>query len=205
METDSDMLQFHQNLVGFQDQRFYLYQLSQGWQVATWILMTGSLAIGSMAKFAVYSHIASVRMSEQPINVLILQEQIISHVINVFILVSLIIPMTLGLSIRQLVEASDVISSDTFCWTFFYAHVFYTGYFNTNGLVLAIVRLIYIKRGSWLKYDFGELKLIKIASLNIILNAVIPTFLFGSETSSNRSAFNMCMGHTQAFQVVILK
>jgi hypothetical protein len=114
--------------------------------------------------------------------------------------------MLVKLITGELVESifGGVITKEVYCWTFFYLSAWYVIYFALNGLSIAVVRLIYLKAGTWLKYNFGEMKLLGLTGIAVILSSIIFTLMFGSETSSNRSVYNMCTGHSHNFQVNIL-
>ncbi len=95
----------------------------------------------------------------------------------------------------------EFISREKYCWSFFYIHTWSIIYFATDGLGMAVVRLIYIKNGTWLKYTFGEMKLLGIAGFAIVVISIFFTFLYGSENTSKHSVYNMCTGQNQEFQV----
>ena len=82
-----------------------------------------------------------------------------------------------------------------------YITYFMVSYSATNGLCIAIVRLLYIKKGSWLRYDFGEMRMIRITVVSSMAASALLTIMYGHEISSNRSAYNLCMGHSHEFQV----
>ena len=84
---------------------------------------------------------------------------------------------------------------------FFYNSTFMVSYSATNGLCIAIVRLLYIKKGSWLRYDFGEMRMIRITVVSSMAASALLTIMYGHEISSNRSAYNLCMGHSHEYQV----
>ena len=155
-----------------------------------WLLMTASMIIGSSAKMAIYFQIIKTKLADQPINILIFTENLLNHLSNVFTLVSLSSSFMLGYTVREMVEAPGLLSGNSYCWIFFYNSTFMVSYSATNGLCIAIVRLLYIKKGSWLRYDFGEMAA-----------SALLTVMYGHEISSNRSAYNLCMGHSHEFQV----
>ena len=166
-----------------------------------WLLITGSLIVGTIAKKAIYSHIFKTKISEQPINILILSEHLVRHACSIVLLASLSISLMFDGSIRQMIERFDLMKSTSYCWFYHYAGTFMVVYLNQNGLGIAIVRLLYIKKGTWLKNTFGEMKLMKIMKICVISSALVLTHLFAIENNPQRTAFNMCMGHTEKFQV----
>jgi hypothetical protein len=46
------------------------------------------------------------------------------------------------------------------------------------------------------------MKVMRLAAAMSTTAAVLLTYLYGKEESSNRSVFNMCVGYSQAFQVI---
>ena len=98
----------------------------------------------------------------------------------------------------------EFIPVEVYCWTFFYLFSGCNIYFGISGISIAVVRLIYIRAGAWLKYNFGEMKLLGLAEITIIVSTIVLTYMFGTETLSNRSAYNLCTGHNQNFQVIYL-
>jgi hypothetical protein len=98
----------------------------------------------------------------------------------------------------------EILSRENYCWSFFYIHTWSIIYFAADGLGMAVVRLVYIKNGTWLKYRFGEMKLLGIAGTGIVVISILLTSLYGTENTSKHSVYNMCTGQNQEFQVNIL-
>ena len=70
-----------------------------------------------------------------------------------------------------------------------------------DGVGIAVYRYLYIRKGAWVKYTFGETKLLIVVGLyNVFITGLI-VFLYSIENISSRSIYNMCMGHSQKFQV----
>ena len=201
MPNQSDNIGFHRVLESFQDERFFIFQLTAPSKILMWLLMTGSMIIGSSAKMAIYFQIIKTKLADQPINILIFTENLLNHLSNVFTLVSLSSSFMLGYTVREMVEASGLLSGNSYCWIFFYNSTFMVSYSATNGLCIAIVRLLYIKKGSWLRYDFGEMRMIRITVVSSMAASALLTIMYGHEISSNRSAYNLCMGHSHEYQV----
>ena len=168
-----------------------------------WFLITGSLVVGTFAEMAIYSHILKTKTREQPINILILSEHLVRHTCSIVFLAPLSISLMFDGSIGQMIEMFELGDSTTFCWFYFVVAAFMVAYLNQNGLGIALVRLAYIKKGTWLKREFGEMKLIKIIKICVTGSAAILTYLYSVENSSQRTSFNLCMGHTEQFQVIL--
>jgi hypothetical protein len=132
-------------------------------------------------------------------------EQIVHHICGNFILINITFSLPLGLSIAGMIDRyiGNVISGNTYCWIFFYIQNLNLIYHGADGLAIAVIRFFYIKKGSWLKYKFGERKLLLLFGITIWAFSFVMMYLYGSENISNRSLCNMCKGHTQAFEVIV--
>ena len=161
------------------------------------------MAVGTFAEMVIYSHIFKTKISEQPINILILSEHLVRHICSIILMASLWISLLVDATIREMIERFEFGNSSSYCWFFNYVGCFMVLYLNLNGLGIAIVRVVYIKQGSWLKHKFGEKKLIATVNILVTGTAVAMTYLFVVENSAKRSTFNMCMGHTEQFQVYL--
>ena len=93
-----------------------------------WLLITGSLIVGTIAKKAIYSHIFKTKISEQPINILILSEHLVRHACSIVLLASLSISLMFDGSIRQMIERFDLMKSTSYCWFYHYAGTFMVVY-----------------------------------------------------------------------------
>jgi hypothetical protein len=196
-----DLTGFYLSLSSFSDERFFLLQLSSLAKTYIWLLMAGSLIVGSLAKFLLYSHILNSKIKEQPINVLIFIEQVIHHLSHFYVLFAICISLPLGISPGEMFQ-NYFKGKDGFCWSFFYVHMLSVIYLGLDGFGIAIVRLIYIKKGAWLKYEFGEIKLLLFTGAGIAVTTVMLMYVYGSANKSKRSMYNYCMGYNQEFQVI---
>ena len=199
---ENELTGFFYSLTNFSDERYFVLQLSPSMKMYAWLFMACSLVIGSLAKFLMYSHILNSKIKEQPINVLILIEQIIHHFCQFYVLFAICISLPLGISPGELFQ-KYFRGKDWYCWSFFFVHMLSVVYLGLGGLGIAILRLIYIKQGTWLKYVFGEVKLLLFTGAGIAVTTVILMYIYGSANKSKRSMYNYCMGHNQEFQVII--
>jgi len=172
-----------------------------GGKIFMWLLVTGSLVVGTIAQTAIYSHILKTKMSELPINILILLEHIVRHICSSVMLTALSISLLFDESIKELAERYHLANGTAICWTFYYFAIILVVNLNQNGLGIAIVRLIYIKKGSWMKYKFGEMRLIHFTNICMTLSTTALAYIATTENTSQRSPFNMCTGHSEKFQV----
>ena len=201
--TNTELISFFERLPNFSDERFFLLLLPVTQKIVIWLILTGSLAVGSIAKVKMYSHIFHSKIREQPINVLIFIEQIIHHICNFFISFSICITYPLGFLPGEFFHLifGNVIDKESFCLVFFNAHLLNVSYLATDGLGIAIIRLLYIKKGTWIKYSFGEIKLLFLTGLGIAFTSFALVCMFSLANKSKRSPYLLCMGHNQKFQV----
>ena len=184
----------------FSSEESFLLKLSFQWKMLLWFLVTTSLIIGWICKSLIFSHIFKTKISEQPINILICAEQFVHLCCSSFILFNLTLTIPSNLSIGQFVDkyTGVYVSSNTYCSTYFYLSVLNGAYRVVNGLAMAIVRFLYIKKGNWVRVCPNLL--ISAGCLTVITTLLLIN-LFRLENVSNRSLFNNCMGHNQVFQV----
>ena len=95
--------------------------------------------------------------------------------------------------------------SNTYCWTFYHFLGFSFIYQAIDGIGIAIVRLLYIKNGTWVRYRFGEFKLLFVVGLFIALLTSSMLYVYNIENIRNRSIYNICMGQSEKFQVKLCK
>jgi hypothetical protein len=197
-------MNYFERLPSFSDERFFLLLLPEPQKILLWLILTWSLAIGSFAKIAMYSHIYHSKIKEQPINILILIEQVIHHVCNFFISFSICISYPFGILPGDFINLffGNLFEKELCCLVFFNIYLINVSYLTADGLGIALVRLLYIKKGRWLKYTFGEIKLLMLTGLGIALTAITLMSMFSFANKSKRSPYLLCMGHNQNFQVI---
>ncbi len=140
---------------------------------------------------------------QQPINILILIQQVINHISSTIILLSVSISLALGSPISNIIDEhfGDLVSGNTYCWTFYHSLSLNFIYQGIDGIGISIIRLLYIKKGTWVKYKFGEFKLLCVIGLLNGFVTMLLLYWYSIENLSNRSIYNVCMGHSQKFQV----
>jgi hypothetical protein len=202
--TNIELVNYFERLPSFSDKRFFLLSLPCHLKMIFWFTLTTSLIVGSIAKIAMYSHILNSRIKEQPINVLIFIEQVIHHICNFFVLFSICISYPHGMAPGEFVEMAfgKMFGREIFCEVFFNAHALNVTLLAASGLGIALIRLLYIKNGTWLKYTFGEIKFLALTGLGIAVAALTLMCMFSSANKLKRSPYLLCMGHNQEFQVL---
>ncbi len=191
------------SMSAFTDERSIIIKMSTLSKIVLWLAINVSLLVGWFSKGLIYTHIFKTNIREQPINILILIEQLIHHFCGNFVLVNFSTSLLFGLSTKELAEAvfGEHINGNTYCSILGYVQVYGAIYAEGNGLSTAIVRILYMKKGTWLKCKYGEFRLIKRVAVANILIGIFLTFLYEIENISNRSVNNICKGHSQGFEV----
>ena len=103
-------------------------------------------------------------------------------------------------------EAADeflggLVSSNSYCRFFYHMASLNMVYQGLDGIGISVMRYLYIKKGTWIKYTFGEMKLLVIIVLVNILVAFLELYVYNIEITATRSMYNICMGRTYNFQV----
>ena len=183
----------------FNDEKTFLLKMTGIGKALLWLTITGSLSLAWFTKILIYAHIFKTKLREQPINILILIEQFVQHYCGNFVLLSLCLSLLFQISISEMV--GKYVDGETFCWVFYYTAVFNTVTAFVDGLAVASLRLLYLLKGTWLKYKFGERRFIILLGFISLPYIFSMTYLFCSENIATRSAFNVCVGRTQTFEV----
>ena len=159
-----------------------------------------SIIIGSYCKSALYCYLYDNRklFRKRPINVLILIQAIIQHLIC-FLMVAY---YTIGLYFNiTFSEHLDVV----WCNIPWYAQAFGVGYRNFGSLGIAIFRLLLIKRNAWIKDKIGLMKLLSIILTISLTLSTICTIGFGmgnGPASRKQVTWNFCIGKSENFREV---
>jgi len=96
----------------------------------------------------------------------------------------------------------DALSSNTYCWTYYHLWCLTFTYQAIDGIGISVIRLLYIKYGTWVRFKFGEFRLFFVVEFIIALLTSVTLFAYSIENISNRSVYNVCMGHSEKYQVV---
>ena len=133
------------------DERSFLLKLSTFWKIIIWIFVMLSLIIGCVAKVFMYNHFIDSSFKETPINVFILIEQIIHHFCGTFVLTNFLISLQLDISLEYIINEnlSEFIGGRSYCRIFIVVQVWNLVYRGVGGLVIAIIRIIYTRKGDF--------------------------------------------------------
>ena len=180
-----------------------ILQISQPWNICLIFCITLSLVWGSAMKILVYIKYTKHKILTKPINLLILVDQITNHSINIFIGLNIVIELWFGLTPTQFAKTYLNIDVQTtvYCKTFFFLGIFMSAYLQVGNSILAIYRTIYLMKPNFVKHVIGEKLALIVSLVGGYLVTTIMTYLYVSEGFSTSAIYNMCVGHSQFFEV----
>ena len=155
-----------------------------------------SLLVGTYFKFILYGffwfsrHDKNNNFKNRPINAMILLGAVIHHVTHLFMGVNYCLSLGFDVNLGEYL-------GEFYCHLPVFVATFAIAYLIIGSMVIAIFRVLYIKKGMWSKHLLGnKLVIASIALLGSILLSLIITILFTIERSSERVVFNACMGYS---------
>lgn len=154
-----------------------------------------SFIVGSYFKTAIYCYMYDKRkeVKERPINILILIQAIIQHIVY-FIMAS---TYTIGLGLD--VTFSDHLG-EAWCNLPWYGGAYGAAYKSIGGLGIAIFRLLFLFHGDWVKDKCGKKRLLSIIlSISIVMSVLLTVgFGIGNGPSSRKQVtWNFCIGKSE--------
>ena len=180
-----------------------LLSISWPWNTILALLLVGSLLWGSLMKALVYILYKKLRKMKRPMNLLILVDQVTNHSLNIYVGLNLFIELYFGLSPTEFAKTFfDIeIEATAYCRIFYFLSTFMFVHLVIGNSILAIHRTIYLKRTNFVKIFIGEELMMFISLVGGFFATTIMTYLFVNEKSSRRAVYNMCVGHSQLFEV----
>ena len=161
-----------------------------------------SFVVGTYFKCIFYLHIYRHRhdegnkFKERPINVMILCGALVHHATHFFIFVNFICRLSLDVCLGDYM-------GNVYCYIVLFVGVFGTCYLIVGSMCIAILRVIYIKRGTWILYGGNKKLIAYIIFLGGLLVSITLTILFIIERSSKRVLINSCMGYSTRLRDII--
>ena len=161
-----------------------------------------SLLIGSYFKSAIYLYMYAKRkfLSEKPIDILMLVQAIVQHLMSTLMIFTYVIGLLLDTSI------SKQLGGEAWCIIPFYGGNYGVAYRVVGGLIIAFYRLIYLFCGDWIKWKMERKRLLYFL---VILSITIPGILtkgyaMGNGPVSRKQAmWNFCIGKSEEFRSVL--
>jgi len=119
-----------------------LLEIQEPWKTILALLIVLSLTWGSLMRTLVYIFYKKLKILEKPISLLILVNQIVSHTLNIFIGLNIVIELCFGLVPTEFVRQYFHIDIETtgYCRRFYFLSVFVLAYQIIGNSVLAIYR-----------------------------------------------------------------
>ena len=187
----------------FESHNFVIQRISLAWKVALWFIIFISLVTGWMMKYLVFKHIAQKSFKEQPINWMILTEEIVHLVCGSFILTSLLLSHTMGLSVGEWVNYffNQFITDHQYCWIFINAHILVIIYRGVNGVGMAIVRVLFLIKGDWVRFKIGQKKFFSLSWVLVVAMSAAIMCLYCMESLTSRPLYFTCLGIDEHIEV----
>jgi hypothetical protein len=162
--------------------------------------LIGSLTIGSYFKTALYwymyDHLKGIK--DRPIDILLLLQAIIQHMMCLL----MVFTYTIGLSFD--ITFSHYLG-EAWCNVPWYGGTFGAAYRNVGSLGIAIMRLLFMYRGDWMKEKFGTKRMLcVIAAASLIISALMTIgFGIGNGPSSRKQpTWNFCVGKSEKLREI---
>ena len=161
-----------------------------------------SLLVGSYYKSALYLYMYAKRknLSERPVNVLLLVQAIVQHLMSILMISFYITGMLFDVTI------SDQLGAEAWCNIPLYGSIFGLSYRVVGGFGIACYRLLCLFASDWVKYTLGsDILLYLILMLSIVIpGASTQGFAMGNGPASRKQAmWNLCIGKSEEVRNVL--
>ena len=162
--------------------------------------IVASAVIGSYFKSGLYFYMYDTRkeLKNRPINILLLVQAIIQHIVCLM----LVVILTIGL-LFDLTYADSL--GEAWCGVIFYVGIFGAAYRNIGSLGIAVFRLMFLLHSNWVKERFGTLQMMVLILISSIMVSALMTFLFGignGPASRKQELTNFCIGKSGEFRKI---
>jgi hypothetical protein len=103
--------------------------------------------------------------------------------------------MFYSLSLLTNLTWSSMLGSDDFCWPFVYIGIFGIIHLISGNFFLAFIRILYMKHETWVKYVFGEMRLMSTFMIVNLAKSAFLTYFYVDGPTSQMTIYNFCIGH----------
>jgi len=154
-------------------------------------------------KYLMFKHIAQKSFKEQPINWMILTEEIVHLVCGSFILTSLLLSHTMGLSVGEWVNHffNEFMTDRQYCWILINVKLLVIIYRGVNGVGMAVVRVLLLVMGDWVKFRIGQRKFFILSWVSVVAMSAAIMCLYCVESLTSRPLYFTCMGIDEHIEV----
>ena len=175
----------------FESRNFVIQRISLAWKVVLWFIIFISLVTGWMMKYLMLKHIAQKSFKEQPINWMILTEEIVHLICGSFILTSLLLSHTMGLSVGEWINHffNEFMTDRQYCWILINVKLLVIIYRGVNGVGMAVVRVLLLVMGDWVKFAIGQRKFFILSWVSVVAMSAAIMCLYCVESLTSRPLY----------------
>ena len=154
-------------------------------------------------KYVTYKSIFKMKINDRPINVLIMLNQVIDHIISSLIILNFLTMVPYGTSSVVFLERflPFQINSFILCSSLAYLIIFWISYSNSSCLGIALYRVLLVTRSNFVTTKVGINNLLLFFIAGSVVISFMTTVLFGYGEAYGRTSFNSCLGVSETFQV----
>ncbi len=187
----------------FEAKNLLIQKLSLAWKIALWFIIFFSLVIGWKTKQLMFQHIKQKSFKDQPINWMILTEEIVHLFCGTLCLTSLLISHTMGLSVGEWINYifNGVVTDNQYCWIFINAQLLVIVYGAVNGAGMAIVRVLFLVKGNWVRFRIGQRTFFLLSWFSVVAMSTAIMYLFSFENVTSRPLYFICLGRDEHMEV----
>ena len=201
MEEDNEMFEFSNFLTNNELGSFQ--QMSSISRYAYALVLTMIWIAENVMKCVIYKSIYRMKIHERPINLLIILNQVIDHIISSLFVLNFLCMAPFGTSSVAFLEIFLPLSinSSTFCWTLCYLTAFWISCSSYIGLGIALYRMLFVTKLHFVWFKIGSNILVVLFVMVALVCSFLTTVWYGNEEAYGRTAFNNCQGVSEKYQV----
>ena len=156
-------------------------------------------------KYVTYKVILKMKIWERPINIMIILNQVIDHIISSLVILnfSCMVPYATPSVVFLERCLTFQINSHTFCGTLAYLIFFWISYSNFSGLGMALYRVLLVTRPHLVRANIGSNNLLMFLVAGTLACCSLTTVWFGHGEAFGRTSVNSCQGVSETFQVML--
>ena len=157
----------------------------------------------NVMKYVIYKSISRMKIHERPINLLIILNQVIDHIISSLFVLNFLCMAPFGTSSVAFLEIFLPLSinSSTFCWTLCYLTAFWISCSSYIGLGIALYRMLFVTKLHFIWFKIGSNIFVVLFAMAALVSSFLTTVWYGNEEAYGRTAFNNCQGVSEKYQV----